>query len=201
MVERRPRFCWTRSRVFSLGGPSSQPIFVPLLMAVRSWSWSGHGIIYMNSLNIYIMFILLYINIIILYIHDMLWVTDLKIRNWVTGRSTIDHSFFIQNHTINYFSHFAIGNGPLFRLTDDLAMKNPEILLKMVIYIYIYSKALVELPIRHPSSRQSDQADPADPTIEALLWHRERSKLQYMEGSGCHETSWDHVNLKIHEHD
>jgi hypothetical protein len=83
------------------------------------------------------MFILLYINIIILYIHDMLWVTDLKIRNWVTGRSTIDHSFFIQNHTINYFSHFAIGNGPLFRLTDDLAMKNPEILLKMVIYIYI----------------------------------------------------------------
>jgi hypothetical protein len=87
------------------------------------------------------MFILLYIYIIILYIHDMLWVTDLKIRNWVTGRSTIDHSFFIQNHTINYFSHFAIGNGPLFRLTDDLAMKNPEILLKMVIYIYIFQSS------------------------------------------------------------
>ena len=66
----------------------------------------------------------------------MLWVTDLKIRNWVTGRRTIVHSFFIQNHTINYLTLRDRKWPILFRLTDDLAMKNPEILLKMVIYIF-----------------------------------------------------------------
>ena len=66
----------------------------------------------------------------------MLWVTDLKIRNWVTGRRTIDHSFFYPESYHQLFNTLRDRKWPFFlRLTDDLAMKNPEILLKMVIHI------------------------------------------------------------------